>query len=238
MPRLYSTRDECGTLTIWNQQVYKQSARRNTCPTAPLSATNPTWADVRLKLCLCSAMPATNCLSCCTDRGGTIIWDMLHYMVFISGRIIRTPRSCSSHWIHKQFVSFFIGRTQHSSQMPHMDGIHILQQWAISSQVRGISSRKTHPIHIIWWIPHHQLPMLENLYLQQWFLCPYLSQITPVKCNAKSMSQTWMKLAHDQSRSARIHTTSNSKWIYFNHFKALQHFLVKEAAWRTISCEF
>ena len=107
MPRLYSTRDEWGTLTKWNRQVYNQSARRNTCPTAPFSATNPTWADVRLKLCLCSAMPATNCLSCCRDRGGTIIWDMYHYMVFILGRIIRTPRSCSSHWIHKQFVCFF-----------------------------------------------------------------------------------------------------------------------------------
>ena len=76
MSRLHSIRDECGAVTKWNQQVYKQSAQRNTCPTATLSTTNPTWADVGLKLGLCSAMPATNCLSCCTDMGGTIIWDV------------------------------------------------------------------------------------------------------------------------------------------------------------------
>ena len=207
MPRLYSTRDEWGTLTKWNRQVYNQSARRNTCPTAPFSATNPTWADVRLKLCLCSAMPATNCLSCCRDRGGTIIWDMYHYMVFILGRIIRTPRSCSSHWIHKQFVCFFIGIKQHRKR----------------------------------WIPYHQFPVLENLYLLQCFLWQHTTQTTLLKCNSKSMSQTWMELAHNQSRCTRIHKvthTSNSKWIYFNHFKTMQHFLVKEAAWRTISCEF
>jgi len=98
MPRLYSIRDECGALTKWNQQVYKQSAQRNTCPTATLSTTNPTWADVGLKLGLCSAMPATNCLSCCTDRGGTTIWDRYPYMAFIldSNRI---HYSCSSLWI-------------------------------------------------------------------------------------------------------------------------------------------
>jgi len=98
LPRLYSIRDECETLTKWNQKVYKQSAQRQICPTVTLSATNPTWADVRLKLGLCSAMPATNCLSCCTDRGGTIIWNMYPYMIFISGRIIRIPCSCSSQW--------------------------------------------------------------------------------------------------------------------------------------------
>jgi len=144
MLRLYSIRDECGALTKWNQQVYKQSAQRNTCLTATLSSTNPTWTEVGLKMGLCSAMPATNCLSCCTDRGSTIIWDRYPYMAFISSRI-RIHYSCSSLWIYKQF-DFFIGRTQHSSQIPYMHGIPSLQQWTISSQVRGISPHKTHPI--------------------------------------------------------------------------------------------
>ena len=102
LPRLYSIRDKCGTLTKLNQQVYKQSAQRNTCPTVTLFTTNQTWADVGLKLGLCSGMPVTNCLSCCTGLGGTIIWDMYPYMAFTSGRI-RIPYSCSSQRIYKQF---------------------------------------------------------------------------------------------------------------------------------------
>jgi len=103
--RLYSIRDECGALTKWNQQVYKQSAQRNTCLTATLSTTNPTWADVGLKMGLRSAMPATNCLSCCTDRGGTTIWDRYPYMAFISGRI-RIIYRYSSLWIYKYLIYF------------------------------------------------------------------------------------------------------------------------------------
>ena len=160
-------------------------------------------------------------------------------MVFISGRIIRIRCSCSSHWIHKQFAWFFIGRTQHSSQMPHMDGIHILQQWANSSQVRGITPRETHSIHRVWWIPYNQFLVLQQLYLFRWILCPHLSQTTHLHHNAKSVShQTCMNIPHDQCWRNQIHNTSNCKWIWFNHFKTLQHFLVKEAAWRTISCEF
>jgi hypothetical protein len=41
------------------QQVYKQSAQSNTCPSATLSTTNPTWTDMGLKLGPCNAMPAT-----------------------------------------------------------------------------------------------------------------------------------------------------------------------------------
>ena len=166
MPRLYSIREECGTLTKWNQQMYKQTAQRNICPTATLSATNPTWADMRLKLGLCSAMPATNCLSCCTDRRGAIIWDMYPYMIFISDRIInRYHVAVAVNEYTKKFVFcfFFIGRTQHSSQIPYMHWIPSLQQRAISNQVRGISTRETHPIHTMCWIPNHQFLLLENL---------------------------------------------------------------------------
>jgi hypothetical protein len=143
MPRWYSIRDECGAMTKRNQQVYKQSVQSSTCPSATLSTTNPTWTDVRLKLDLCSAMPATNCLSCCTDRGGTIIWDMYRYMALTSGRIIRIPCSCRSQWIYKQF-NYFVGRTNHSSQIPYMHGISCLQQRGISSKIHGIFPQTTH----------------------------------------------------------------------------------------------
>jgi hypothetical protein len=43
----------------WNQQVYKQSAQSNTCPSATMSTTNPTWTDMGLKPSLSSVIPAT-----------------------------------------------------------------------------------------------------------------------------------------------------------------------------------
>jgi hypothetical protein len=58
--KIISIRNEYGAMNKWNQQVYKQSARSNTCASATLSTTNPTWTDVGLKLGMCSAIPTTS----------------------------------------------------------------------------------------------------------------------------------------------------------------------------------
>jgi hypothetical protein len=51
-----------------------RSTRREICPSATLSATNPTWTDPGSNPGLCSERPATNRLS----RGMAYIYDLLY----------------------------------------------------------------------------------------------------------------------------------------------------------------